>query len=84
MILNRIRKVGNLNWKYAIGEILLIFIGISLSLMFDEWRTSRADRKSEKEVLLLLNESVKNDIEDLKTKITSSDQLLNTLKYFLG
>ncbi|OEK06243.1 hypothetical protein [Roseivirga misakiensis] len=31
------------NWKYALGEIVLIFIGISLAIGFQNWNESRKD-----------------------------------------
>ncbi len=76
-------RQGGFNWKYASGEIILIFVGISLSLMFDQWRTSNSNKAKEKELLLLLIESVKNDIDDLDYEIKESDKTLNSVDYLI-
>ncbi|NVJ45952.1 MAG: hypothetical protein HWE07_02460, partial [Cytophagia bacterium] len=37
-----IRKQNfKLNWKYAMGEVALIFIGISLAIAFQNWNEDR-------------------------------------------
>ena len=37
----------NINWKYALGEIILIFIGITLAIAFDNWNQNRTQKKEE-------------------------------------
>jgi hypothetical protein len=76
-------RQGGINWKYAVGEIVLIFIGISLSLMFDQWRTTSSNRTKEKELLALLAQSVQNDIADLEFKIDESTKTLNSIDFLL-
>ena len=78
MILNRLLRKRRINLKYAIGEVTLIFIGITLSLTFDQWNQNSSWKIKEQELLLLLTESVKNDIADLEFKIKES---ANTLAY---
>jgi hypothetical protein len=83
MFLSRIFRSGAFNWKYAIGEILLIFIGISLSLLFDEWRTTRSKQQIEKQHVQLLIESVTNDLVDLEYKINESKVTINKIQFLL-
>ena len=47
MILNKLK----LNWPYAIGEIMLIAIGVMIALLVDEWRVERAERVLEQEYI---------------------------------
>ena len=41
----------HLNWKYALGELFLIFMGISLAITFQNWNDGRKRLKLEEEVL---------------------------------
>ena len=47
---------------YAIGEILLVMIGILLALQVSNWNQVRKDRNTEKEYLLAIQEDLKQDI----------------------
>ena len=48
---------------YAVGEILLIVIGILLALQMNAWNTNRIDRITEREYLNRLTNELKSDIE---------------------
>lgn len=61
-----IRKTNfKLNWKYALGEICLIFIGISLAIAFQNWNDQRRLRVKEKELLSQL----KTDLNSLRSEL---------------
>ncbi|MFX0555739.1 DUF6090 family protein [Maribacter sp. CXY002] len=57
-------KTGNY-FKYAIGEIVLVMIGILLALQVNNWNEIRKQNKTEKEFL----SSVKNDLKQDKAFI---------------
>ncbi|NAS14368.1 hypothetical protein [Poritiphilus flavus] len=58
-------NLAKLNWKYVIGEVLLIFIGINLAIWFNNWNTSRT-RNADKEIALQkIEEEVSNNLEEL-------------------
>ena len=48
-------------FKYAIGEIVLVVIGILIALQLNNWNDVRKDRNYEQEILLLINQNLKND-----------------------
>lgn len=50
------------NWTHAIGEVLLIFIGVSIALAVDAWNERRLDRIAEGEYLCRLYEDFSNDV----------------------
>ncbi len=53
-----------INWKYALGEILLIFIGVSLAVAFQAWNDSRKRDKLEKDILLqIYNDILVNQLD---------------------
>jgi len=50
---------------YAVGEILLVMIGILLALQVNNWNEGRKERLVETELLLELREGLKHDLEDI-------------------
>ena len=65
--------------KYAIGEILLVMIGILLALQVNNWNESRLERKEEiqvlKEVKSALVYDLKNAFPSLKNRAVSRSNL---------
>ena len=39
------------NWKYAVGEMTLVFVGITLALLANSWYEDSKNRKEEREIL---------------------------------
>jgi hypothetical protein len=58
-------------FKYAIGEIALVVIGILIALSLNNWNDVRKNKKYEQEILLLINQNLKND------SIALSNELYN-------
>jgi hypothetical protein len=56
------RILSAVNWKYAFGEVMLIFVGISLALVANSWYEDARDRKEEKEILQQILVSLRTDI----------------------
>lgn len=54
-----------INWQYAIGEVILIFIGISLALTFSNWNENQKERQTENEILVNLKNTLVNDLVNL-------------------
>ena len=52
-------------FKYALGEIVLVVIGILIALSLNNWNESRKDRKSENAIL----KDLKNEFQSNLTKI---------------
>ncbi|WP_020598719.1 hypothetical protein [Spirosoma panaciterrae] len=70
--------------KY-ISEILVIFIGISISFFFDEWRDNRKDEETIKKHLTVLRENLVQDTLQLAYIINHGNKLvssINKLTYF--
>lgn len=60
---------------YAIGEILLVMIGILLALQVNNWNEKRKQRIKEKEVLQILINNLELNIQTLKSDILGLDRL---------
>jgi len=72
---------------YAIGEILLVVIGILIALQVNNWNEQRKERQREMTYLYKLLEEAKRDSSSLQStinlteyKITQAERLLDILK----
>jgi hypothetical protein len=60
------RVFNSANWKYAFGEIALIFFGISLALLANAWYESRQERVNELAILNELQITLGEDLESAR------------------
>ncbi|MCF7561797.1 DUF6090 family protein [Sabulilitoribacter multivorans] len=51
-------------FKYAIGEIILVVVGILIALQVNNWNEIRKDRVKEKEILNEIHSDFKNNLEE--------------------
>ena len=74
-----------LNWKYALGEVALIFIGISLAMAFQNWNENRKSLAFEREVLEEIQSAMAFDVSELiliRKAFADADRMINrTLSY---
>jgi hypothetical protein len=64
--------------KY-ISEILVIFIGISISFFFDEWRDNKKDDEIAKKHLTVLRTNLVQDTLNLTFQINYGNKLVNSI-----
>lgn len=69
------RLLGAANWKYAIGEVLLIFIGIMLALAANSWYENRNERQDETEILAQLKSALLVDKSNLESNLSILRQM---------
>ncbi|MEX0290220.1 MAG: hypothetical protein AB3N14_14020 [Flavobacteriaceae bacterium] len=55
-----------INWKYIIGEVLLIFVGISLAIWFNNWNTERKTNSDKAIAIAKIEGEIHNNLEELK------------------
>lgn len=72
---------------YAIGEIILVVIGILIALQINNWNEFNKEREREKRILNEIRDNLKFDVVDfesnitnLQNKVTSSKSILQILK----
>ncbi len=86
--------------RYAIGEIVLVVIGILIALQINNWNEERKTHKFEDEILYLIDQNLMNDSISLssqfiqaKQAMTLTDRLLeevskknygDSLNYWMG
>jgi hypothetical protein len=59
------KKIEQLNLKYVFGEIVLIFIGISLAIWFNNWNKSIQSNHDKEIVIKRVKEEIKTNLEGL-------------------
>ena len=72
-------------FKYAIGEIILVVIGILIALQINNWNENRKERQQEQVLLKQLQSEFQSNLEQLDGKIelrkTMSDASLKLIDY---
>ena len=68
---------------YAIGEILLVVIGILIALSINTWNDHRKDRIVEKELYRTLIKSLESDLKDVRAKSMSIDSAIIGQRIFI-
>jgi hypothetical protein len=57
--------------KYAIGEIVLVVIGILIALQINNWNEYQKDRNSEQLILTEIRDNLKYDLDDFESNIAT-------------
>ena len=70
--------------RYAIGEILLVVIGILIALQVNNWNEQRKDRIQERMFLVRLEAEVSNDIENISNSIRANKSRMQRAEFLLA
>lgn len=62
--------------KYALGEIVLVVIGILIALQINDWYQQRLDRQIEREYLVSMKRDLAEDASELVDAIDGNSSLL--------
>jgi hypothetical protein len=71
-------------FKYAIGEIILVVIGILIALSINNWNEARKDREKEQLFLHKLTSNLSDDISSLKNIIYSDSLIIQDLNKLMN
>ncbi|MEM5566903.1 DUF6090 family protein [Psychroserpens sp. AS72] len=61
--------------KYAIGEIVLVVIGILIALQIDNWNNRRLEQQTLNNTYAIIAEDLKNDIDDIDSILKAKKEL---------
>ena len=70
--------------RYAIGEIVLVVIGILIALSINNWNEERKDRIIEKKVLVGLAKNLEMNIERFETRLSTIQRYSKSGKIILS
>ena len=59
-------RIFNFDWKYIIGEILLLFVGINLAIWFNNWNSSKTIEKNKAIAVEKITGEITNNISELQ------------------
>ena len=62
--------------KYAVGEIILVVIGILIALQINNWNQSNQNSKQEKQILAQLLEEYESNLNQIDSKIFIRNEIL--------
>lgn len=84
---NKEEKQGNKKvrvfWVYAMGEFLLVFLGILIALQVDNWNQRWQEKKLERIVLSEMLIDLKGDLEDINNNINRQNSYLEASQVVL-
>ena len=66
--------------KDAIGEIILVVIGILIALQVNNWNTNRVDNSNEEKILLELKKGLQLDKEKMEVQLVKCKQAVRQMK----
>ncbi len=70
--------------KYAIGEIILVVIGILIALGVNNWNEERKDKLKEQNILIQLRDEYEHNGAHLDEKIKMREDIIKASKNILG
>lgn len=63
------KRLRSLKWKYILGEITLIVLGILIAVQINNWNESRKFRRFEKQIMQEIHQTFKKDLDVIKSRI---------------
>ncbi|WP_190809826.1 hypothetical protein [Flagellimonas sp. S3867] len=61
----RFFKNKHVNWKYIVGEIVLLFVGINLAIWFNDWNASKTVQQNKEVALVKIKGEIEANLEEL-------------------
>lgn len=77
-------SLPRLDWRRAIAEVLLIFVGITLAILFDNWNEDRKERNLERQLLAEVRDDLAETRADLLTDIDSIQDRMRDLRQLVA
>ena len=68
--------------KYAIGEIILVVIGILIALQINNWNENRKENIIENKILVEISKGLKEDLNDIKANMSAHRAGLKACEYY--
>ena len=68
---------------YAIGEIILVVVGILIALSINNWNENQKERKSERLILSEIRDNLKYDLNDFESNLAHLQNSLTSSKMLL-
>lgn len=76
----RFIKLGEINWKYILSEIFLIFVGINLAIWFNDWNSSKTANANMNIALEKIKDEINTNLEQLQENRTNNQKVASFLE----
>ena len=73
-----------INWRYAIGELLIVIVGISIAFALNNWASNIRNRDEGKAYLSNIKNDLSQDIVQLDSNITKIELRRKQLQTLIG
>ena len=77
-----------MNWRYAVGEVLLIVIGVTIALAANSWWEERKARDQERAMLVQLRSALEVDLQEfeqlLKQHVDQERDVITLVEHMEG
>ncbi len=70
------------NWKYVLGEIALIFIGINLAIWFNDWNASKKSAQNKRIAISKIKDEIKNNQGELSLAQTGNQLIIDAFNAY--
>ena len=70
--------------KYAIGEIVLVVIGILIALQINNWNENRKNQSFEQQILRELVQDIASDTANINAQLRRYNRIINQINYRLN
>ncbi|HAA15854.1 MAG TPA: hypothetical protein DCE41_30740 [Cytophagales bacterium] len=77
-------KLPKVSWSKVIGEVVLIFVAINLSIWFNNWNQNRQTRSSQQEAMVILQQEVTANLEELRIADSLNQRLPQAWQTYRG
>ncbi len=77
------KRLKEISWKYAIGEIVLIFIGITIAVWFNNWNEHQKSKKIEVKSLVEIKNAIGQDLLDIEENIFGFSKRVHLFKQLI-
>lgn len=74
----------NFNWKYVLGEVLLIFFGITLAVWFNNWNADRKTTQEKETAIVRIKEELQDNLKELLDAQQENQATIEGLQAYFG
>ncbi|WP_299529681.1 hypothetical protein [Ulvibacterium sp.] len=75
-------KLSSLNWKYIVGEVLLIFVGINLAIWFNDWNASKKIDENKNIAIAKIKIEIKNNLWELVKTRKNNQRIVKAIETY--
>ena len=68
-LVDMIWRKFKLDWSYAVGELLIVVIGVLIALAIDQWNDDRLERVEEVDAVARILDDIQMDLQDFDFRL---------------